>query len=237
MLTFFVCVCALLASFALFAGPTEPCLRSAAVATRPVSFEWANDSDVQLLIDVDELEQSVHRLISEAKHSIVYSFFTLDLDKPIASTTSTVATLIAAAVERGVAVTFMYNPSSDYGNEDVAQFVKRLDPRITAVRVESDGKMELPKSLFASQAFWSQHQKFLSVDKERLMVTGVDLNEDRTGWLKKNRFGYYWHEIAVGKGAVGLRAGGHLGTAGGGGGKRGNGRGTTGGKRVRGGVG
>ena len=48
----------------------------------------------------------------------------------------------------------MYNPTSDYGNADVQAFVKGLDPRVTAVRVESDGILTFPKSLFSSQRAW-----------------------------------------------------------------------------------
>ena len=95
-------------------------------------------------------------------------------------------------------MTFLYNPTSDYGNADVHEWVKGLDPRITAVRVESDGIVSFPTSLFSRQKFWSNHhQKFLCVDKKRIMVTGVDINRERMGWLKPNMFDYYWHELSI----------------------------------------
>ena len=76
------------------------------------------------------------------------------MTKTIASTSDTIGGLFASAVDRGVRVTFMYNPTSDYGNVDVRAFVKGLDPRIIAIRVESDGVLSFPKSLFSSQKAW-----------------------------------------------------------------------------------
>ena len=32
------------------------------------------------------------------------------------------------------------------------------------------------------------HQKFLCIDNRRIMITGVDVNNERMGWLKPNMF-------------------------------------------------
>lgn len=165
---------------------------------------FATDN-VAPLRDFDECKRAIVQLLRSARTSIYYSTFLCDFSQdltvdgdPDETEKPTIATLIAAAVKRGVRVHVLYNPVVDYGTA-TAQEVRRQLPRGVelACSVSDMGPSVFTRCVSNNSKYAFHHQKYLCVDEETIMVTGCDVNTERAGWLRANHFGYFWHELGV----------------------------------------
>lgn len=192
----------------------------AAMPTFPTEFafeamEFATE-DVTPLQDFDECKHTIVKLLRSAQSSIYYSTFLCDFNQELEGESTqiyqakkeptTIASLLKAAVKRGVDVHVLYNPATDYGTtttEDVRKLLlssdaSSSDGRLHLAYSESDlGPSWFTQWISNNSKYAFHHQKYLCIDGSTIMVTGCDVNAERAGWLKMNGIGYYWHELGV----------------------------------------
>ncbi|RLN95356.1 hypothetical protein BBJ28_00014499 [Nothophytophthora sp. Chile5] len=196
-------------------GPVEDLDNSSKTQTRlatDFTFEqmkWATDSDdaedrtLRALRDFRECQQAIVELLASARKSIYYSTFLCDFTQALHTSSethkgNTFASLLRAAVERGVQVHILYNPVGDYGTDSVAGLRRHLPRGVhLACSVSDLGPSVVTRCLSNNSKYAFHHQKYLCIDEETLMVTGCDVNAEREGWLRANRLGYFWHELGV----------------------------------------
>ncbi|KAF1791147.1 PH domain-like [Phytophthora cactorum] len=172
--------------------------------------KWANDSDaskpneLRVCRDFVECQETIVELLVSARKSIYYSTFLCDFTQVLHTNTNeehmdnTFVSLVRDAVERGVDVHILYNPVRDYGTNSIADLRRILPPQVHfACSVSDLGPSWFTRYLSNNSRYAFHHQKYLCIDEETIMVTGCDVNTEREGWLRKNRLGYYWHELSV----------------------------------------
>lgn len=168
---------------------------------------WLSEKeDASVLIDFVKCQQSIIRLFRNAKSTIYYSTFLCDFNHSMTDEYGVLVTmkeLIHHAVARKVKVHILYNPAVDYGTSSVETMQQNLPKEVKIHSSVSDlGPGWLAKFLCNNSKYGYHHQKYICVDGDmkegaRMMVTGCDVNEERGGWLEKNGFGYFWHELGV----------------------------------------
>jgi len=171
--------------------------------------------NVTSLHDFDECKRAIVKLLRSATSSIYYSTFLCDFNQELEEDgevyqhdkePTTIASLLKAAVKRGVDVHVLYNPATDYGTTTTDE-IQRIfstqdsepdDGGIHLAFAESDlGPSFFTTWISNNSKYGFHHQKYLCVDGDTIMVTGCDVNAERAGWLHVNGIGYYWHELGV----------------------------------------
>ena len=149
------------------------------------------------LLDAEECQAKIVNLFRSAQESIHYSAFLCDFDMILDNKVS-MTTLITDAVNNGISVNLLLNPWTEYGNLNPITLLSKLPLTVNTRFVDGDFKPSWFASLFTNNNRYSyHHQKYLCIDEKVIMVTGTDVNQERSGWLKKNCFDYYWHELGV----------------------------------------
>ncbi len=149
------------------------------------------------LLDAEECQAKIVNLIKSAEKSIYYSSFLCDFDMILDKKVS-MTTLLTDAVNNGISVNLLLNPWTEYGNLRPGNIFNKLPLKINIKFVDGDLKPSWIASWFTNNKRYSyHHQKYLCIDEKVIMITGTDINQERSGWLKKNCFDYYWHELGV----------------------------------------
>lgn len=195
---------------------------SQAVPAFPTEFSFDDmqfaTENVTPIHDFDECKRAIVKLLRSATSSIYYSTFLCDFNQELEDAgdtytrdkePTTIASLLKAAVKRGVNVHVLYNPATDYGTTTTDE-LRRIFPaqdnadagagegRIRLAFAESDlGPSFFTTWISNNSKYGFHHQKYLCVDGDTIMVTGCDVNAERAGWLHVNGIGYYWHELGV----------------------------------------
>lgn len=151
----------------------------------------------EVLLDCGAIFRTVEQLLRGARKSIWYSTFMCDLEHKLPGVGVSMRDLLMeAAEERGVHVHVLVNTETAYGLPSPQRF-KQLLPsrRIKVSAVYGSGEMRIP--FVSNNRYSNHHQKYLLVDDAAMLITGVDVSKDRSGWLLLNPDGYFWHETAV----------------------------------------
>lgn len=199
-------------STASVSSSTSPCAFPTEFSFDDMKFATEN---VTPLHDFDECKSAIVKLLRSATSSIYYSTFLCDFNQELEEDgevyqhdkePTTIASLLKAAVKRGVDVHVLYNPATDYGTTTTDE-MRRIfstqdsgpdDGRIHLAFAESDlGPSFFTTWISNNSKYGFHHQKYLCVDGATIMVTGCDVNAERAGWLHVNGIGYYWHELGV----------------------------------------
>lgn len=156
---------------------------------------------VRFCLDSVESEREVVRMFQSAQVHVYLSSFVLHLDKRLGGPEGpTPLELFHDAAARGVRLYILYNDETAYGNLEV-DALRAIIPGSARVRVVKGSGVVSPflaKLLRIQNTRYSNHhQKYIMVDDEWIMVTGVDVNEERAAWGELNQFGYMWHEVSV----------------------------------------
>ncbi|GLD96046.1 hypothetical protein PINS_up004724 [Pythium insidiosum] len=164
-----------------------------------MAFASSDDDDVRVLCDVDACKLEIVALLRSATSSIYYSTFLCDWELVLEpSSGASLVSLLRDAVARGVRVHVLYNPVGDYGTATLAALRRLLPSGVRLAWSVSDlGPSVVTRCFSNNSRYGFHHQKYLCVDGARLMVTGCDVNDERSGWLQRNARGYFWHEVAV----------------------------------------
>jgi len=170
--------------------------------------EWlADEDDVQVLIDSKQCQGSIIKLFRNAASTIYYSYSIslCDLHHRMVDEFGlevTLKDLIQDAVRRHVKLYILYNPISDHWTSSLETLRQELPPEVYIhVSTNDIGPNFFSKYVFNSK-YAFHHQNYICVDGDqpdiaRMMVTGCDVNSERSGWLVRNEIGYYWHELGV----------------------------------------
>lgn len=166
----------------------------------------SSDDDVQILTDVAQCQQTIIQLFRHATSTIYYSTFLCDFNHAMVDTfgsSVTMKDLIHQAVKRNVKVYILYNPVCDYGTSSTEKLRCDLPSEVQIHgSVSNLGPSFVTKHFSNNSKYAYHHQKYLCVDgdlpdRARMMVTGCDVNSERAGWLEKNGWGYFWHELGA----------------------------------------
>jgi phosphatidylserine/phosphatidylglycerophosphate/cardiolipin synthase-like enzyme len=149
------------------------------------------------LLDAEECQAKIVNLFKSAEQSVYYSAFLCDFDMILNNEVS-MTTLITDAANRGISVNLLLNPWTEYGNLLPGSIIRKLPLDVNIRFVDGDFKPSWFASWFTNNCRYSyHHQKYLCIDEKVVMITGTDVNKERSGWLKKNCLDYYWHELGV----------------------------------------
>ena len=171
------------------------------------TLKWIPSDQIEVLMDVAQCGEKIVELFQDATESIYFSTFLSDfrhplpLDKEGLNTTCLFDLIRQAVVQRHVRVHILYNPIMDYGTTSLEELRLALPVEVELhVKTSDCGPNAITKilGLSSNSKYGFHHQKYLMIDHgKKTMITGCDVNEERTPWLTLNEKGYYWHEIGI----------------------------------------
>lgn len=148
-------------------------------------------NDELITIGCDNIYEQIEDSLKSARQTIIYSFFVCDFDKPFGRLRKNMKQHFTDARKRGVKITILSPTVKEYGNQmsiDIKELgdIYMVDPR-----------QELPWNIkLFCDTISHHHQKYLLSD-DTIIISGTDINDERTQYPQPNSAGYYWHEISI----------------------------------------